>query len=331
MLSAAVVIAASIIAGQADGENGIDQNLKALSPLVGSWNVEFEWPDLPVDKAKVTYRWVLNGKYLQAKWGTMDGEDLGPEYFAWDPTKEKIRLWGFDPWSFSKAVWRIDGDVWTGNYTGTKFTGESSKSTITLEFKGGNTVHVTRTPKGSEQPDGTATFVRATPRPDQEAQRAADNRYLRIWKEYFQGNWDTKLVEGEDREGRLKVDATGTWSCKLSPTEVCMLFQATSNGSPDSSTVAGYDPKSDAWKEVSFMADGSHLTQFYFATPKELAGDPVGKEIKGVAEFVYADGRVESGKIGVQLISRDKFKYYAVNRKLDGTLQPDLVLIMQRK
>jgi hypothetical protein len=331
MLSTTVLLTASMIAGQAHGEKAIDPNLKPLTPLVGSWDVEFDWPDLPVEKAKVTYSWVLHGKYLEARWRAIDGEFLGSEYFAWDPTEKEIRLWGFDPWSFSKATWQISGDRWTGTYTSTRFDGTGSKNTITLVFKGSNTVHVTRTPKGSEQPDGTATFVRVTPKSDQDAASAAANRYLRIWKEYFQGDWDTKLVEGEDREGRLKVGATGTWSCKLSPTEVCMLFQATANGSPDSSTVAGYDPKSDAWKEVSFMADGSHLTQFYFATLKELAGDPVGKEIKGVAEFVYPDGRVESGKIGVQLISRDKFKYYAVNRKLDGTSQPDLVLIMQRK
>lgn len=331
MLSTTVLLAASMIAGQAHGEKAIDPNLKPLTPLVGSWDVEFDWPDLPVEKAKVTYSWVLHGKYLEARWRAIDGEFLGSEYFAWDPTEKEIRLWGFDPWSFSNATWKISGNKWTGTYTSVSFDGTGSKNTITLEFKGSNKVHVTRTPKGSEQPDGTAVFVKSRGQGEQATPAVADNHYLKFWRKYFQGDWNTTLLEGEDRDGRIQAGAKGTWSCHPCNTRNCMLFTATVNGEPDFTTVAGYDPESKAWKEIAFMADGSHLTQFYFAEPGELDGDPVGKEIKGTAHFVYPDGRVEKAKIGVKIISRDKCKYYAVDRKIGDESQPDLELVFERK
>ena len=166
---------------------------------------------------------------------------------------------------------------------------------------------------------------------DRAAPSMKDNHYLNFWMEYFEGEWDTALLEGEDREGRLKTGANGTWSCHLSPTKTCMLFNSTINGETDSVAVAGYDPKTKAWKEVFFMTNGSHLTQFYYADADALTGDPAGKVIKGKGEFIYPDGRVEKAKIGVEIISRDKCKYFVKQRRIGEEKRPDLVSLMVRK
>ena len=131
-------------------------------PLVGNWDVTFDWPGIPLKEAKVTYRWALGGKYLEARWSKKDGTDLGPELFTWDPVKEGIRMWGFDSESFYEATWRVDGKKWIGKFSGTRFTGEDTKGTIVLEFDKTSSVLLTHTPDGTEKPDGTAKFKRSS-------------------------------------------------------------------------------------------------------------------------------------------------------------------------
>ena len=158
MLSTALLLTASRVVGQAD--ESIDPHLKQLTPLVGSWNVTFDWPGISVKEAKVTYRWVLDGKYLEARWSNMDGTDLGPELFTWDPARMVVRMWGFDSKSFCEAVWRVDGSKLIGEFSGTRFTGENTKRTVVLAFKDNSSIVATTTPGGADKPDGTATFVR---------------------------------------------------------------------------------------------------------------------------------------------------------------------------
>ena len=158
MLSTALLLAASMTIGQS-GETA-DPNLKQLTPLVGSWKVTFDWPGMPFDEAKVTYRWKLKGRYLEARWSKTDGTDLGPELFAWDPIKKSIRMWGFDPESFYEATWSFDGKKWAGKFSGTRFTGEETESTIHLEFQNDSSISVQHTPKGADKPRGFAKFTR---------------------------------------------------------------------------------------------------------------------------------------------------------------------------
>ena len=70
------------------------------------------------------------------------------------------------------------------------------------------------------------------------------------------------------------------------PTKGCMLFSLTIGGKPDSNTIAGFDPITNAWKEVSFLADGSQLIHLYSAKAADLLGDPADKVIKGKATFI---------------------------------------------
>jgi hypothetical protein len=158
--------------------------------------------------------------------------------------------------------------------------------------------------------------------------KASPDEYLSFWKDYFQGVWSSEIVAGDE------VDPTGTkgtWTCRLGPTGACMLFSSIRNGKHHNSAVAAYDPKSKAWKEVFFMADGSHLIQYYSAAKGELSGDPVGKTIKGKAEYIYSDGRVEMADIGVKIISRDKYEFFAVNRKSNEEKLTDFIIHSTRR
>ena len=153
--------------------------------------------------------------------------------------------------------------------------------------------------------------------------------YLEFWKNYFVGEWTSKIVDGDT--GRDATGKEGTLSFRLSSTKACILLVATQDGKPDFDGVAGYDPRSKAWKEVFFMHDGSHLIQFYFATRDQLTGNPVGKTIKGKAEYVLADGSIEEADIQFTVLDRDQNTYVVTNRRVDGEPRPDLRIISHRK
>jgi hypothetical protein len=165
---------------------------------------------------------------------------------------------------------------------------------------------------------------------DQATSSPSDNHYLAFWKEYFQGNWAFTVDQGIAGDSRLETGNKGTWSCTLSPTERCMLFSAAVNGKPTNNGVAGYDPKSKTWKEVIFIRDGSVLTQNYAAEQGDLAGTPAGKVLKGKAEFVHPDGKIETGRIRLRIVGQDQFKSSVVNRKLEGEDQPTLQWTFER-
>jgi hypothetical protein len=112
---------------------------------------------------------------------------------------------------------------------------------------------------------------------------------------------------------------------------VCRLFSATVNGQPAHNAVAGYDPKTNAWKEVFFFDDGSVVTQLYRATPEELSGSPVGKVLKGTAELVHANGDIEPSDLRVVFTSANRFEYSVVNRQMNGRKVPDMKIVFERK
>ena len=136
-----------------------DANLQQLAPLVGEWHVTFDLPGFPYTETKATYKWILGGRYLEARWYSMDGIELGPELFAWDPVSKVIRMWGFDSETFYEGVWQIDGPRWTSKYAGVRFAGEETKTDVVLEFKGDSEVLATLKSPDPDRP-GTAKFVR---------------------------------------------------------------------------------------------------------------------------------------------------------------------------
>ncbi len=143
----------------------------------------------------------------------------------------------------------------------------------------------------------------------------AANHYLAFWQSYFQGDWTVRVTEGET-VGRIATGNEGTWSCQLAPTKACMLFSATMNGTADSNAIAGFDRVANAWKEVSFLANGGQLVHLYHAEPADLVGDPVGKVISGKAKFIHTDGKVENGDVTISILNRDSFEYVATDRRV---------------
>jgi hypothetical protein len=139
----------------------VDANLKQLEPLIGAWDVVFDSPVVPFREAHVTYRWAIGGRYLEASWTLPDATYLGPELFVWDPSREAVRMWGFDVDSFYDATWRIDGTRWTCIFDGWRLAGDKVHSTVEMNFRDDGSIVATFTPVGAEQPEGTVTFRRA--------------------------------------------------------------------------------------------------------------------------------------------------------------------------
>lgn len=138
----------------------VDANLKQLERLIGKWDVVFDAPAVPFREAHATYQWAIGGKYLEALWYLPDGTFLGPELFVWDPSREAVRMWGFDTNSFYDATWRIDGARWTCIFDGWQLAGDRVHSAVEMEFKDDGSILATFTPVGSDQPEGTVTFTR---------------------------------------------------------------------------------------------------------------------------------------------------------------------------
>jgi hypothetical protein len=154
--------------------------------------------------------------------------------------------------------------------------------------------------------------------------------YLAFWQRFFQGEWTVRVLGG-DETGRVSAGTVGTLSCQLAPTQVAMLYSATTHGRPDSNGIGGFDPRLRVWKEVSFMADGGHLTQSYHASPSDLEGDPTGKVIKGKAEYIQADGRVGTGDVSLTIVDPDSVDYLVTNRRTGEQVVPDLQIHFRRK
>lgn len=156
------------------------------------------------------------------------------------------------------------------------------------------------------------------------------DKYLTFWKDYFQGKWAATITEGAN-SGLEKTGTKRTWTCRLGPTEKCMTFAGTSAGKPSNDALAGYDPRTKAWKEVFFFADGSHLIQFYRISAGALSGDPAGKVIPGTAELVTGDGRIEKCRIQVKVIDGNSCEYSCTERQMEDEELPDLVWRFERK
>jgi hypothetical protein len=244
--------------------------------------------------------------------------------FGWNPASQSIDVHAY--WA-EGAVEQIalreqQENDFLGTYTILLPTGKSDRVDVIVKTFGNDKFAWTF----ASGPDaGTALVTNERVQSASEAEK-----YLTFWKEYFQGEWDTTVVQGEDT-GPNQPGAKGVWNCQLHPTQHSMVFSAIINGSPIYNAVAGYDPKSRAWKEVFFDADGNHLIQYYQASNTELDPNSVGQVIKGRAEYIYADGRIELAEIGVRLISRDRCEYYAVSRQIDGRPATDLLFIFERR
>ena len=166
-------------------------------------------------------------------------------------------------------------------------------------------------------------------RPGEDEEATAED-YLAFWKNYFLGDWNTRVVEGRE-EGPLRVGSSGTWSFRASPTGACMILSATDQGEQYHHGIGGYDPVTRAWKEVFFMRDGARLVQWYSAPREALLGDPVGTVVRGTAKYVHPDGRIEDSEIRFTCIHHDRCEYVVTHHDVDGEAQPGLTIIADRR
>ena len=267
ILCAMVVLGCGV--SYAQGKTGTNfEHLKCYGPMLGTWR--YEGPsleDVP-DAAKkgtecvfqVSWRWILNKSAVEEVF-TLEFE--GGKKFSWkglvgwNAAQKKIVYGGMSSdgghelgtvmFDEATQTLTLHGRGVDGNGQETSFKGamaKTGKNTVTwqaLERTGGDV----------EGPSPIVTFKRVKPDKVKEKPAASKsdrekvtaNLYLEFWKKYFQGEWDTEIVAGEN-SGREKTGTKGTWSCQLSPTKNCMIFSATTSGKPDYSAVAGYDPKS---------------------------------------------------------------------------------------
>lgn len=277
-----------------------------------------------------------NKNYIGLKFrDEIDGKVVhkGFEMIGVDPQSKKTIHWLFSILGgWGPGEWTVEGKTWKLRWTGTtaggtKYEGVSfmvpvDPNTHTWEMKECKK-------NGKPTPDTPLVTYRRMGKATVSKSQSADH-YLPFWRSYFQGEWTVGVVEGEDA-GRIATGNEGTWSCQLAPAKACMLFSLTINGKPDSNAIAGFDRIANAWKEVTFMADGGQLIQFYRAEPADLLGDPAGKVIKGKAKYIYADRKVENAEVAVSIVDRDNWEYVASNRRIGEHKLPDLKAHFKRK
>jgi len=90
-----VVLSCGLALGQS--AELVNPHLKQLKPIVGQWKVHLELADEPALDAKVIYKWVMDGKFLEATWTDTKGKRIGTETFGWDAADKAVKMWGFDP------------------------------------------------------------------------------------------------------------------------------------------------------------------------------------------------------------------------------------------
>ncbi len=317
VFSAAFLAAAAVI-GQA-GEPA-NPHLQQLSPLVGSWAGNLDLPGLPNQSVTVTYQWALEGKFLEARWQTLDGTDLGPEFFAWDPSNQTIKLWGFDPLSFYVAIWHIDGKVWTGKYSGTQHGGDPNDSTIILEFGDDDTLTLKGLAPDSDKPNEFGKLTRVTP-------TVPGSKLLAAFMEDFGGGWVAELT-AEAELGPLKQGEkfiayhAYTWS--PDGEAAFLTYRGHKNGEVFDNTkgLVGWDPSRKA--VVLRWYDSLGAT-----------GEMVVRKKEGAIWYFDWDGvDAEDGKFtwtGTITLDAEKRHVRETNRIVQGKSRPDRTFTWTRK
>jgi hypothetical protein len=312
-----IMFAVSVTIGQA--EKPVDPSLQELAPLVGTWTGTFDVPEMTIKEADVTYSWSIDGKYLEARWSTRDGKDLGPELFTFDPISKTFRMWGFDPDSFYEATWQIEGKKWTGQYAGTRFTGERTKNSIVLEFEGSSTVAMKFIPEGGDKAIGVGKMTRANKQP-------ASLQHLEAFMKDFGGDWVNESV-AEESVGPVKAGEkfTAYHSYKWSPDKesVYLTYSAEFGGKTFDTTkgLVGWDAVKKAvvlrWfdslgssGDMIFTKDGQGWKYRWSST------DPNG------AEYLW-NGTITLD-VGIQRV-------HETNRKIKGEAKPDHELTWKRR
>jgi hypothetical protein len=140
--------------------SGQEAEVKVLTPLVGTWEVAFDWPGIPFEKAIATNSWQLDGKYMVSQWRLPDGKELGAEIFTWNPVEKKIQMWGFDGDGFYQTLWSIDGNKFTAKYRTTTFSGQQSTSNIVLHVKSATKIVAETLSLETGKTLGTAVFTK---------------------------------------------------------------------------------------------------------------------------------------------------------------------------
>lgn len=108
---------------------------------------------------KVTYKWVMDGKYLEATFGDLTGKRVGTEIFGWDAADKAVKMWGFDTESIYEGVWTFEGSV--AKFVGTSVlaTGVREKGNIVITF-GGDTMTAVGTKPGVKTPTFEGKFTK---------------------------------------------------------------------------------------------------------------------------------------------------------------------------
>ena len=156
MLSTTLLLAASIVVGQADDTDIKYEKLKALMPIIGTWHRV-----LPVSaqgqrwETQHIYTWAANKKCIEGDvrlraantdgaWGT-----VSRRYFVWNLKTEQIEQYQINTWGGGVKVqaWipRGSGVFTVDHITDTKKQdAETSDTTVTITFEDMTTVSTNR-------------------------------------------------------------------------------------------------------------------------------------------------------------------------------------------
>ena len=111
MLTTSLLLAASIIVGQAEGTNVKYEKLKVLMPIIGTWQRTLPMNDKGQTwEVQKTYTWAANQKCIEGEvkfrmantdqgWGT-----VMRQFFIWNQKTEQIEMYQINTWGGGAKV-----------------------------------------------------------------------------------------------------------------------------------------------------------------------------------------------------------------------------------
>lgn len=201
MLSAsALMVAASLTLGQADGMPSNYEHLKDLDYLVGQWKAEGTAPDGSEYTVLRSYKWILNKNFLSDELVVRVGDRQVWAFmglFGWDPSEKKIKSWSANAsGGLGQATWTKDGDGGTGEYSGITAGGQevSAKHTIAATDEDAFTYSISDLKIGDNTPpdmkfDFTRTKPDKSPSIIKETDQVSDNYQHLKDHDCFVGQW----------------------------------------------------------------------------------------------------------------------------------------------
>jgi hypothetical protein len=318
---ATIVVASSLVWGQASEISPAYEHLKVLEPLVGeyAWEGKLEEPMAGVPAGQsarlaFSFHWILNRSVLRWDWKiTSAGKEVvrGIEHMGWNTQKGRIvsAMFATDGEAFS-SEWSVENGRFISHFTGAQPDGKESRGDVILTVADKDTLiwKAVGWRVADTAPVDSLEYrcTRQTPQRDmpEVAQAAMD---------YYVGQWTGQWKQGElGGTFRMIIQWVPGNDCTINNYEM-----TTPDGVIRGTLLSGWDPEKKQIVDTAYESNG-----WAFEDRWDV---PAGSVLEGSSRSLGPAGKVQVGKCRIDKTGPNEFTYTKYDYVEGGKKLTDLV------